>query len=79
MEVGNYLIATGNVIRKLRIEKNFTIEYIAKRLGVPQKHIVDAEKGLGCTFLELLALAEVYRIDYVEIMRLIKEEYESLS
>lgn len=60
----------GNMLRELRLEKNFTLEYVADKLGVAPKTLQRYERGerkikVG-TITELCA---IYGVDYSEFMK----------
>lgn len=62
-------IKTGELIRKLRTEKNLTQLQLAEKLGVSDKAISKWERGLGCPDVSLLGdLSQVLGVELEKLL-----------
>lgn len=59
----------GNIIKKLRLEKNYTQKNLADKMNISDKTISKWERGLGCPDLSLInELSEILEIDIQKLL-----------
>lgn len=55
-------------LKRIREEKSFTQEFVAKRLDVNRQTIYRAEKGLDVSYELLCDISEVYEIEVTSLL-----------
>lgn len=59
----------GNIIKKLRLEKNYTQKQLADMMNISDKTISKWERGLGCPDLSLVSeLSEILEVDIKKLL-----------
>lgn len=76
MQKTKYSVPLAGIIRDLRIKNGFSIEYVAQKIKIQPRRIQKAEAGYELTFCEVFALAEIYRIELSDMLKLLQEKMD---
>lgn len=65
----DYLVAVGDKIRRIRIQRGYTLEEVGRDIGLDKSNMYRIEQGRNITLLTLLKIAVVLDIDPNDLIK----------